>query len=205
MERMAAACIERYGAIDVFCANAGVLSHLPHRGHGRRDLGRRDRHQPQGRLLRRPGVHPADEGARPRPHRRDLVDHRPQMSAGRGLAHYMASKGGVNAFVMGAALELAKHNVTVNAISPGSIMTPGWWNWAGTRWRKSGRSFRPGTSARPRTSPTLRLPRQRSGALHHRPGAGTRRRPDSAGEPRCPRRRLSGLRRAPDRAASRPD
>ena len=37
----------------------------------------------------------------------------------------MASKGGVNAFVRGAALELAKHNVTVNAISPGSIMTQG--------------------------------------------------------------------------------
>ena len=30
MERMAASCIERYGAIDVFCANAGVFptSHI---------------------------------------------------------------------------------------------------------------------------------------------------------------------------------
>ena len=42
-----------------------------------------------------------------------------------GLSHYMASKGGVNAFVRGAALELARHNVTVNAISPGSIMSQG--------------------------------------------------------------------------------
>ena len=37
----------------------------------------------------------------------------------------MASKGGVNALVRGAALELAKHSVTVNAISPGTIMTQG--------------------------------------------------------------------------------
>ena len=39
------------------------LSHLPHRRHVRRDLGRRARHQPQGRLQRDARVHPADEGA----------------------------------------------------------------------------------------------------------------------------------------------
>ena len=144
MERMAAACIERYGGIDVFCANAGIfpgkprrLADLPHRGHGRRDLERRARHQPQGRLLRRPGLHTADEGAcRPRgPQRRAAGQGRGRIVVVSsitgpnvgwpGLSHYMASKGGVNAFVRGAALELAKHNVTVNAISPGSIMTPG--------------------------------------------------------------------------------
>jgi 3-oxoacyl-[acyl-carrier protein] reductase len=42
-----------------------------------------------------------------------------------GLCHYMASKGGANAFIRGASLELAKYNITVNGVSPGSIMTEG--------------------------------------------------------------------------------
>ena len=42
-----------------------------------------------------------------------------------GLSHYMASKGGANAFIRGASLELAKYNITVNGVSPGSIMTEG--------------------------------------------------------------------------------
>ena len=38
---------------------------------------------------------------------------------------YMASKGGVNAFVRAAALELAPYNITANTVSPGSILTEG--------------------------------------------------------------------------------
>ena len=39
------------------------------------------------------------------------------------LSHYGASKGGVNAFAKGAALEYAKHGITVNTVSPGTILT----------------------------------------------------------------------------------
>ena len=38
-----------------------------------------------------------------------------------GLANYSASKGGVLAFTRGLALELARHNITVNSICPGWI------------------------------------------------------------------------------------
>lgn len=42
-----------------------------------------------------------------------------------GLAHYCASKAGVNGLVRAAALELAQRGITVNAIAPGAIETPG--------------------------------------------------------------------------------
>lgn len=41
------------------------------------------------------------------------------------LAHYSAAKGGVNGFMRTAALELAKKGITINAVEPGNIMTPG--------------------------------------------------------------------------------
>lgn len=41
------------------------------------------------------------------------------------LSHYGARKGGVNAFAKCAALEYAKHGITVNTVSPGSILTEG--------------------------------------------------------------------------------
>lgn len=40
------------------------------------------------------------------------------------IAHYGASKGGVNGFIRMAALELAPHNITVNGVEPGYIQTP---------------------------------------------------------------------------------
>jgi 3-oxoacyl-[acyl-carrier protein] reductase len=41
------------------------------------------------------------------------------------MAHYAASKGGINGFVRAAALELAKHQITINGVEPGHVMTPG--------------------------------------------------------------------------------
>ena len=124
MERMAATCIERYGAIDVLCLNAGVFptSHIADMSdevwdevidtnlkgvfYGVQACIPQMKRQARGRIVVISSITGPNVGWP-------------------GLAHYMASKGGVNAFVRGAALELARHNVTVNAISPGSIMTQG--------------------------------------------------------------------------------
>jgi 3-oxoacyl-[acyl-carrier protein] reductase len=40
-------------------------------------------------------------------------------------SHYAASKAGVLGFVRGAAVELAGHGITVNAVLPGNVLTPG--------------------------------------------------------------------------------
>jgi len=42
-----------------------------------------------------------------------------------GLVHYCASKGGINAMIRALALEVASKEITVNAVAPGAIDTPG--------------------------------------------------------------------------------
>ncbi len=42
-----------------------------------------------------------------------------------GLVHYCATKGGVNGMIRALALETAGKNITVNAVAPGAIQTPG--------------------------------------------------------------------------------
>jgi len=42
-----------------------------------------------------------------------------------GLSHYATSKGGINAFIRSAALELAAHQITINAVEPGNVLTEG--------------------------------------------------------------------------------
>ena len=40
-----------------------------------------------------------------------------------GLVHYGASKSGLNGFIRGAAMEFARHRITVNGVEPGLILT----------------------------------------------------------------------------------
>jgi 3-oxoacyl-[acyl-carrier protein] reductase len=42
-----------------------------------------------------------------------------------GHAHYAASKAGINGLIRAAAIELAPHDITVNGVEPGNILTEG--------------------------------------------------------------------------------
>ena len=42
-----------------------------------------------------------------------------------GGAHYSAAKAGVNAFIRGAAFELAREGITANTVEPGFVAKPG--------------------------------------------------------------------------------
>jgi 3-oxoacyl-[acyl-carrier protein] reductase len=124
MQGMAKACVERYGRIDVLCLNAGIFptsliedldeamwdevidTNLKGVFFGTKACIPQMKRQGGGRIVVVSSITGPNVGWA-------------------GLCHYMASKGGVNAFVKGAALELAKHSITVNAVSPGTIMTDG--------------------------------------------------------------------------------
>ena len=124
MARMAATCVERYGRIDILCLNAGIYpnaliadmteamwddvmdTNLKGVFYGVQACLPQMKSQRAGRLL----VVSSITGPRV-----GLPD----------VSCYMASKGGVNAFVRGAALELAPYNITANTVSPGTIMTEG--------------------------------------------------------------------------------
>ena len=41
-----------------------------------------------------------------------------------GLAHYSASKAGINGFIRSTAMELAPYGITVNGVEPGLVLTP---------------------------------------------------------------------------------
>ena len=109
---------------------------------------------------------------------------------------YMASKGGVNAFVRGAALELAPYGITANTVSPGSILTEGIAQARGDEAVKEfSRVIPAGHLGDPEdVAYALLYSRLRSGPLRHRPRHRARRRPDSS---RAPARRLSADHRAP--------
>lgn len=60
-----------------------------------------------------------------------------------GLGHYGAAKGGVNGFMRTAALELSTKGITINAVEPGNIMTPGMENVLGAKYIKDQESIIP--------------------------------------------------------------
>ncbi len=121
---MAEAAVQRYGAIDILCANAGIFPAAKLSEMTAADFDHVIATNLKSTFLSVSAVLPAMTRA----------------GAGRiiitssitgpitgypGWAHYGASKAGQLGFMRTAAIELAPKNITVNAVMPGNIMTEG--------------------------------------------------------------------------------
>jgi 3-oxoacyl-[acyl-carrier protein] reductase len=122
--RMAAAAVERHGGIDIVCCNAGIF---PAARLGQMTAADWDQVLDinlKGTFLT---VHACLAGLKARGKGRIVVTSSitGPITGYPGWSHYAASKAGQLGFVRTAAIELAPHNITVNAVLPGNILTEG--------------------------------------------------------------------------------
>lgn len=125
VELMARTAVERYGRIDILCNNAGIFTNMARI----EEMTLEDWDKILNVNLR--GTFLAVRACVPQMIRqkygRILVTSSTtgNRTAIIGLSHYAASKGGINGFIRNVALELAEHNITVNGVEPGNILTEG--------------------------------------------------------------------------------
>ena len=123
-EKVATAALERFGRIDILIHNAGIFWEVMLDDMTEDDWDRCHNLNLKGTLFSTQAVLPAMKRQK---HGRILVTSSitgPKTGMP-GFAHYGATKGGVNGFVRNAAVELAPHGITVNAVEPGNILTEG--------------------------------------------------------------------------------
>jgi 3-oxoacyl-[acyl-carrier protein] reductase len=124
VQAMAAAAEERYGGIDILCANAGIF---PAARLGKMTTAQWDEvlgTNLKGTFLSICACLPA---MRRRGRGRVIITSSitGPITGYPGWSHYAASKAGQLGFMRTAAIELAPSNITVNAILPGNILTEG--------------------------------------------------------------------------------
>jgi 3-oxoacyl-[acyl-carrier protein] reductase len=122
--RMAAAAISRWGRIDVLVANAGIYPHIPLTELRVADFDRIMAVNVRGALLAIQACLPqmTSQGYG----RIVLMSSITGSVVGQpGYAHYGATKAAMLGLMRSAALEVAGAGVTVNAVLPGNIATPG--------------------------------------------------------------------------------
>lgn len=125
VKRLVAETVSRFGRIDILVNNAGIYPQAPFLDMPA-DLFRRvvDVNLTGAFLVTQAVVRRMiEQGDGGRVVNVTSIDAlHPSMT---GLAHYDASKHGLWGFTKNIALELAPHGITVNAVAPGGIVTPG--------------------------------------------------------------------------------
>jgi 3-oxoacyl-[acyl-carrier protein] reductase len=124
MQAMAQAAVDAHGGIDILCANAGIFPNVQ-----LTEMSSEDWDEVLGTNLK--GTFLSVKACLP---------HLPKGGGGRivltssitgpitgdpGWTHYGASKSGQLGFMRTAAIELAPHKITINAVMPGNIATEG--------------------------------------------------------------------------------
>ena len=122
--RMAATAIERYGAVDILCANAGIFPVAKLDRMTAADFDAVIATNLRGTFLSVSACVPALK-ARGRGRIVLTSSVTGPVTGYPGWAHYGASKAGQLGFMRTAAIELAPARITVNAVMPGNIATEG--------------------------------------------------------------------------------
>ncbi|ODN71938.1 3-oxoacyl-ACP reductase FabG [Methylobrevis pamukkalensis] len=121
---MAAAAVERYGAIDVLCANAGIFPAAKLGQMTAADFDHVIGTNLKGTFLSVSAVLP-EMKARKKGRIVLTSSITGPITGYPGWSHYGASKAGQLGFMRTASIELAPWNITVNAVMPGNIRTEG--------------------------------------------------------------------------------
>ena len=123
-ERMAAEAEERFGGIDVLCANAGVFPDAKLEDMTEADIDAIFATNVKGTMLSVKACMPALERSG---HGRVIVTSSitGPITGYPGWCHYGASKAAQLGFLRTAAIELAPKRITINAVMPGNIETEG--------------------------------------------------------------------------------
>ena len=121
VERMFSRTKERFGGVDVLVNNAGIFPFVSFSDMKESDWDRVVDTNLKSIFL----CSKAASGLLPEGGRIVNISSIASFVGFEGLVHYCASKGGVNAMIRALALELAPRRITVNAVAPGAIETPG--------------------------------------------------------------------------------
>jgi len=143
MEKMAQTALERYGRIDILCNNAGIYTNMA------RIEEMTEEDWDKILTVNLKGTFLAVRACVPQMIRqkygRILITSSTtgNRTAIIGLSHYAASKAGINGFIRNVALELAEHNITVNGVEPGNILTEGMMEVVGEEYVKANEAVIP--------------------------------------------------------------
>jgi 3-oxoacyl-[acyl-carrier protein] reductase len=123
-ERMAAETVERFGGIDVLCANAGVFPDAKLEDMTEGDIDAIFATNVKGTMLAVKACMPALERSG---HGRVILTSSitGPITGFPGWCHYGATKAAQLGFLRTAAIELAPKGITINAVMPGNIETEG--------------------------------------------------------------------------------
>jgi 3-oxoacyl-[acyl-carrier protein] reductase len=124
MQAMARAALERFGAIDILCANAGIFPASKLETMTEADFDTVLATNLKGSFLAVSASLPAMQEKK---NGRIILTSSitGPVTGSSGWSHYGASKAGQLGFMRTAAIELAPYGITVNAVLPGNIATEG--------------------------------------------------------------------------------
>jgi 3-oxoacyl-[acyl-carrier protein] reductase len=121
VEKMFTKTIEEFGQLDILVNNAGIFPFIPFAQMKEEDWDKvMDVNLKSIFLCSKEAAKILPEGGRIM-----NISSIASIVGFEGLVHYCATKGAINAMIRALALELAPRKITVNAVAPGAIETPG--------------------------------------------------------------------------------